>query len=102
MGFTVMDKSHPNGDIKIKIIGLRAGEKLYEELLIGDNPIKTGHPKIIKAHENFILWNVLEKKLNELEKALLLNDIKNIREILSGIVEGFSPDNTISDLLSED
>ena len=53
-GLSVRDAANPNGDIEIKITGLRPGEKLYEELLIGDNPLPTKHPRIMKAHEVFI------------------------------------------------
>jgi FlaA1/EpsC-like NDP-sugar epimerase len=55
-GLTLRDEAHPHGDIAIEITGLRPGEKLYEELLIGDNPEPTDHPRIMKAHEDFMPW----------------------------------------------
>ena len=55
-GLTVRDAEHPQGDIDVHITGLRPGEKLYEELLIGDNPQTTQHPRILTAHETFISW----------------------------------------------
>jgi len=56
-GLTLRDEAHPHGDIAIEITGLRPGEKLYEELLIGDNPEPTDHPRIMKAHEDFMPWS---------------------------------------------
>ena len=58
-GLTLKNSQNLNGDIEIKITGLRAGEKLYEELLIGENPQKTNHPKILKASDAFIKFELL-------------------------------------------
>ena len=55
-GLTVRNDASPDGDIEIQITALRPGEKLYEELLIGDNPLPTQHPRIMKAHEDFMRW----------------------------------------------
>ena len=66
LGLSVKDKK-PTGDIEIKIIGLRPGEKLYEELLIGKNPQKTTHPKIKKINDPFIIYKILEIELNTLK-----------------------------------
>jgi FlaA1/EpsC-like NDP-sugar epimerase len=66
-GLSVRNEDNPKGDIEIKVMGLRPGEKLYEELLIGDNPLPTNHPRIMKAHEEYLPWSDLESKLN-LEK----------------------------------
>src|SRR3546814_12019283 len=68
-GLTVKDEQHPDGDIEIAVTGLRPGEKLYEELLIGDNPKPTVHPRIMKAHEDFIPWAEFEAKLTEIGRA---------------------------------
>ena len=68
-GCTLRDAEHPEGDIEILITGLRPGEKLYEELLIGDNPVGTGHPRIMKAREEFLNWPVLAPLLDELSDA---------------------------------
>jgi FlaA1/EpsC-like NDP-sugar epimerase len=59
-GLTVGDELHPDGDIELTVIGLRPGEKLYEKL-IGDNPKPTQHPRIMKAHEQYLPWPALEK-----------------------------------------
>jgi FlaA1/EpsC-like NDP-sugar epimerase len=69
-GLTLKDKSNESGDIEIHEIGLRPGEKLFEELLIGANPEVTSHPKIMKANEDFIPWNILSIELENLEKAV--------------------------------
>jgi len=98
-GLQVMDESYPHGDIEIKITGLRKGEKLYEELLIGNNPIKTSNPKIFKANEEFIGWNILQEKLHNLRSAADNNDPVLINHILKELVTGFRPENDISDLV---
>ena len=90
-GLLVCDKDHPYGDIEIKITGLRPGEKLYEELLIGDNPKSTAHPKIMKAHEEFLCWGDLQQELENLNLALDACDIKLIREMLKKLVPGYQP-----------
>lgn len=90
-GLLVKDEAHPHGDIEIKVTGLRPGEKLYEELLIGDNPQPTLHPKIMKAHEEFLSWNDLQQKLEKLSLALEENDPDLIRDILKKLVSGYQP-----------
>ena len=77
-GLELKDQINPHGDIEILITGLRPGEKLFEELLIGNNPQPTIHPKIFKAQEDFISWQKLEKELNKLEKLIQNNDLQNI------------------------
>lgn len=96
-GLTVKDEQHPDGDIAIEISGLRPGEKLYEELLIGDNPKPTQHPRIMKAHEDFIPWAEFEPKLAALELALNVNDVGVIRLMLQQLVAGYSPSDDIVD-----
>lgn len=96
-GLLVKDKSHPHGDIEIKITGLRPGEKLYEELLIGDNPQQTTHPKIMKAHEEFLPWDDLQRHLEELNIALDSCDDGLIRNILGNLVSGYLPNNDAVD-----
>jgi FlaA1/EpsC-like NDP-sugar epimerase len=90
-GLLVRDEAHPHGDIDIKVTGLRPGEKLYEELLIGDNPQPTAHPKIIKAHEEFLSWDNLQKELERLNFALDATDDKLIKEMLKKLVPGYQP-----------
>lgn len=96
-GLTVKDEANSDGDIEIEITGLRPGEKLYEELLIGDNPKPTSHPRIMKAHEDFLPWIELEQKLNALELALNVNDVGVVRLLLKQLVSGYTPSGEIVD-----
>jgi len=96
-GLTVKNEQNPDGDIEIKITGLRPGEKLYEELLIGDNPKPTSHSRIMKAHEEFIPWAELEGQLRSLEMALNMNDVGVIRLMMKKLVSGFMPSDEIVD-----
>jgi len=96
-GLKVRDEQTPDGDIEIEITGLRPGEKLYEELLIGDNPTPTSHPRIMKAQEEFIPWPDLEAKLDALAAALNLNDAGVIRLMMSQLVTGYTPSQDIVD-----
>jgi FlaA1/EpsC-like NDP-sugar epimerase len=89
-GLTVKDAAYPEGDIEIAVVGLRPGEKLYEELLIGDNPEPTEHPRIMKANEDFFPWTQLSEHLQALQIAAHKDDIVEIRKVLSACVQGFS------------
>ncbi len=91
MGKSLRDESNPNGDIEIQEIGLRPGEKLYEELLIGNQPVETEHPKIMAARESMIPWSELSIHLNELQVAISNNDLNTIKAMLHLLVEGYSP-----------
>ena len=88
-GRTIKDRQHPNGDIEIQITGLRPGEKLYEELLIGDNVIRSSHGKIMRAKEEFLDWKHLEAILNQLLVAQEENDKEAMLEIFSSHIQGF-------------
>ena len=90
-GLDVRDEKNPEGDIEIKEIGLRPGEKLYEELLIGDNSQPTIHPKIMRAHEVFLSWDDLQQELKELKLAINASDTNLIWEILKKLVSGYQP-----------
>lgn len=90
-GLVVRDEFHPDGDIELAVTGLRPGEKLYEELLIGDNPKPTDHPRIMKAEEQFLTWPELEQKLNALSIAMSVNDVSVIRLLLQDLVSGYQP-----------
>ena len=96
-GLTVKDEQNPDGDVEIEISGLRPGEKLYEELLIGDNPKPTSHSRIMKAHEEFIPWAELEGQLRSLEMALNVNDVGVIRLMMEKLVSGYTPSDEIVD-----
>ena len=85
-GLSLKDKNNPEGDIEIINIGLRPGEKLYEELLIEADSIPTNHPRIYKANEKSIPYSKLLSKLDELENYVLENDIISIRNILKELV----------------
>ena len=96
-GMTVRDELHPDGDIELTVTGLRPGEKLYEELLIGDNPKPTQHPRIMRAHEQFLSWTDLEQKLNALSIAMNVNDVPVIRGMLQELVSGYQPSGEVVD-----
>lgn len=88
-GLTVKDDAHASGDIEIQVVGLRPGEKLYEELLIGDNPETTAHPRIMKARENFLPWEQLWPHLLSLRAAAKHGDEAGIHAVLSLLVTGY-------------
>ena len=90
-GFTLRDEDHPNGDIDIKVTGLRPGEKLYEELLIGNNPAATAHERILKAREDFVPWTLLAPTLVTLRHAATQNDAAAIKQVLVQLVQGYVP-----------
>ena len=94
------DESNPDGDIEIVITGLRPGEKLYEELLIGDNPEATQHPRIMKAHEDYLPWGELTVRINDLSQALQANHIGMVRQILQELIAGYQPTYEIVDWVS--
>ena len=96
-GLTVKDAQNPDGDIEIEITGLRPGEKLYEELLNVDNPQPTSHRRIMKAQEEFILWEDLENKLNALQMAVNVNDVGVIRRMMQQLISGYTPNDEIVD-----
>ena len=98
-GLKVKDEINPNGDIEIKYTGLRVGEKLYEELLIGDNVSETENPLIMRAKEDMLSWDELKSMLDKLFLASDNFDIKSVRELLIKIVPVFVPQSEISDIL---
>ncbi|MGA0571660.1 polysaccharide biosynthesis protein [Variovorax sp. VNK109] len=91
-GLTVRDAEHPDGDIEIAITGLRPGEKLYEELLIGDDPQPTTHPRIMKARESMLDWPQLDAALERLRAAIATNDVPAAKAVLQEIVSGYQPE----------
>jgi FlaA1/EpsC-like NDP-sugar epimerase len=93
-GLSVRDARNPDGDVEIEITGLRPGEKLYEELLIGDNPSPTAHARIMKAHEPFIPWALLSEELAALELTTRDGEIAAIKPFLLKHVQGYLPSET--------
>ena len=89
-GLSILDDDNPHGDIAINVTGLRPGEKLYEELLIGDGAQPTAHTRILKAHEDFVVWSELSVFLVELRNAAMLNDAAAIKLILTALVSGYA------------
>jgi FlaA1/EpsC-like NDP-sugar epimerase len=89
-GLTVRDEADAKGDIEIKVTGLRPGEKLYEELLIGDNPEGTAHPLIMKARDGLLVKKVLDAQMDQLKKMLAGSDHAQIRTFLMDILPEFS------------
>ena len=98
-GLEVKDESHPDGDIEIEYTGLRPGEKLYEELLIGDNVSDTDNPLIMRAEEEMLTWDEISPILDELQSAIRQCDQAKLRELLIQIIPGFKPQSDISDIL---
>ena len=96
-GLSLKDELNPQGDIEIEIIGLRPGEKLFEELLIGNSPETTAHTRIMKAHEAFISWTKLEDDIRSLDAALNSNDVDTILQILYKLVPDFTTNREIVD-----
>nr|QFC18030.1 UDP-D-quinovosamine 4-dehydrogenase [Vibrio parahaemolyticus] len=98
-GLEVKSEANPHGDIEIQFSGLRPGEKLYEELLIGDNVKQTAHERIMTAHEVHLPLKEYELLLNDLDFACHSMDHENIRTLLLNAPTGFNPTDGIGDLV---
>jgi len=96
-GLSLKDKNSPDGDVKIDIIGLRPGEKLYEELLLGDDPKETEHPKIKRAEDPLIPWSQLEHHLKKLKGLIQDGKIKETSNFLQKIVKEYKSSGEIVD-----
>ena len=90
-GLEVKDENHPNGDIEIQYLGLRDGEKLYEELLVSENSTPTAHPRIMKENEKTADTESLTQCLEELEQCIAANDESKVRALLFKMVESYNP-----------
>lgn len=96
-GLSVRSVENPNGDIEIVTVGMRPGEKLYEELLIGDNPRPTMHPRIMMASEHHIPWPQLRPRFDELERYIASGAVAPARKLLRELVREFAPASEIVD-----
>ncbi len=96
-GHTVRDENNPNGDIAIEYTGLRPGEKLIEELLIGTNVTMTRHPRILRAEEDFLPWPELSRCIKRLERACAEREVEVLYSLLREVVEGYRPQCTVQD-----
>jgi FlaA1/EpsC-like NDP-sugar epimerase len=100
-GLQVKDDQNPEGDIEIVYTGLRPGEKLYEELLIGEGDSPTRHPLIMAAHEDSLSLQALNNYLTQFEHAIESHNVEKCRELLLESVKGFSPQCDVADLVQE-
>jgi FlaA1/EpsC-like NDP-sugar epimerase len=98
-GLTVRDETNPDGDIEMITTGLRPAEKLYEELLIGDNPTPSPHPLIMRAREDFVPWSELEGSLKDLERHIENGDVYATKSLLASLVSGYTPTSDIVDFV---
>ncbi|MEJ5279413.1 nucleoside-diphosphate sugar epimerase/dehydratase [Pseudomonas sp. MYb541] len=96
-GLSIRSEKNPHGDILINFSGLRPGEKLYEELLIGDNVAATSHPMIMRANEELLDWEVLKGRLQGLLAAVEEGDFSLVRQLLKDTVSGYAPEGEIVD-----
>jgi FlaA1/EpsC-like NDP-sugar epimerase len=100
-GLTVRDEQNPSGDIEIRTIGMRPGEKLYEELLIGDDPQPTTHPRIMRANEPFLAWGELQMELAKLSQAIGRDEVEELLTTLRRLVPGYRPEQSQSDFAKQ-
>jgi FlaA1/EpsC-like NDP-sugar epimerase len=99
MGLTIRDDDHPDGDIEIRYTGLRPAEKLYEELLIGNNVAGTEHPRIMRAEEECLPWEELKPLIDQLWLACQRLDCARAREVLLHDMVGYTPTKEVEDLV---
>ncbi len=101
-GLSIRSEKNPQGDISIEFTGLRPGEKLYEELLIGDNVVATEHPMIMSATEDYLPWDVLKGRLTRLLDAVDGDDYATVRQLLRETVSGYTPEGEIVDWMHQE
>jgi FlaA1/EpsC-like NDP-sugar epimerase len=100
-GLSIRSERNLHGDISIEFTGLRPGEKLYEELLIGDDVAATQHSMIMSASEDHLPWDMLKARLTELLDAVDRDDYSRVRQLLRGTVSGYAPDGDIVDWIHQ-
>jgi len=98
-GLEVKSVSNPHGDIEIEYTGLRPGEKLYEELLVGDNVYATDHPRIMTANETSLSWEEMSDLLNQFDEACHSFEIEKIQELLKHASTAYTPSSELCDLV---
>lgn len=98
-GFDVKEAGNINGDIAIEYVGLRPGEKLYEELLIGNNPVGTKHPRIFRATEEHIHWDKLKMHINDLDVELKAANCEYALKVMLNVISDYNPQGTIEDFV---
>ena len=94
-GLTIKDIDNPSGDIEVLITGLRSGEKLFEELLLGEKLEQTSHSKILKAQDPFFSWDIIKADIEELKNLTKQDQIDEVIKILKKLVTGFKPSNQV-------
>lgn len=99
-GLSVRDETNPNGDIEIQVVGLRPGEKLYEELLIGNDAVPSEHPRILRSHEAFLPPQQLAQKLKELRRLIDIGDAPGAQGVIRSIVPEYVPNSPLVDLVA--
>ena len=99
-GLRIREEGTSDGDISIEYVGLRPGEKLYEELLIGNDPIPSAHPRILRAHEPLTAWNSLRASLSRLQAMIDEGDSWAARELLKELVVEFEPMSDMVDFVA--
>jgi FlaA1/EpsC-like NDP-sugar epimerase len=99
MGLEVKDEENPDGDVEIEYTGLRPGEKLYEELLIGNEPMKTAHSRIMRAREVSLSWDDVKVLLDRIDEGSKDFDCEAVRNLLIMAPLDYKPAEHISDLV---
>jgi FlaA1/EpsC-like NDP-sugar epimerase len=100
-GLSIRDQAHPYGDIEIKVVGLRPGEKLYEELLIGNNPQPTSHGQIFRAREEFVEWHAFRPQLERMREAAENNDVEKLLQLMATLVDGYQQPPDVVDWVTQ-